>query len=180
MGGFKLGDYTTSAIALKAFTNNFRFYNGGKVPTGFYTQWGLQQAFKKNGYTEFQANMARMCTMTTLWDAFKFEDGEVVIKPEFQSYVTDKIEKQLRSTAINRAGMIQGVNINEDTPLYQSSIIGSFIAAMRGWMFQRGQELLSGRDDTSEIKFKEVREEYVENGKTKVRIKKVKLPLTKE
>ena len=180
MGGFKLGDYTTSAIALKAFTNNFRFYNGGKVPTGFYTQWGLQQAFKKNGYTEFQANMARMCTMTTLWDAFKFEYGKVVIKPEFQPYVTDKIEKQLRSTAINRAGMIQGVNINEDTPLYKSSIIGSFIAAMRGWMFQRGQELLSGRDDTSEIKFKEVREEYVENGKTKVRIKKVKLPLTKE
>ena len=76
--------------------------------------------------------------------------------------------------------MIQGVNINEDTPLYKSSIIGSFIAAMRGWMFQRGQELLSGRDDTSEIKFKEVREEYVENGKTKVRIKKVKLPRTKE
>lgn len=180
MGGFKLGDYTTSAIALKAFTNNFRFYNGGKVPTGFYTQWGLQQAFKKNGYTEFQANMARMCTMTTLWDAFKFENGEVVIKPEFQPYVTDKIEKQLRSTAINRAGMIQGVNIDEDTPLYKSNIIGSFIAAMRGWMFQRGQELLSGRDDTSEIKFKEVREEYVENGKTKVRIKKVKLPRTKE
>lgn len=180
MGGFRLGDYTTSAIALKAFTNNFRFYNGGKVPTGFYTQWGLQQAFKKNGYTEFQANMARMCTMTTLWDAFKFEDGKAVIKPEFQPYVTDKIEKQLRSTAINRAGMIQGVNIDEDTPLYKSSIIGSFIAAMRGWMFQRGQELLSGRDDTSEIKFKEVREEYVENGKTKVRIKKVKLPRTKE
>lgn len=180
MGGFKLGDYTTSAIALKAFTNNFRFYNGGKVPTGFYTQWGLQQAFKKNGYSEFQANMARMCTMTTLWDAFKFENGEVVIKPEFQPYVTDKIEKQLRSTAINRAGMIQGVNIDEDTPLYKSSIIGSFIAAMRGWMFQRGQELLSGRDDTSEIQFKEVREEYVENGKTKVKIKKVKLPRTKE
>lgn len=180
MGGFKLGDYTTSAIALKAFTNNFRFYNGGKVPTGFYTQWGLQQAFKKNGYSEFQANMARMCTMTTLWDAFKFENGEVIIKPEFQPYVTDKIEKQLRSTAINRAGMIQGVNIDEDTPLYKSSIIGSFIAAMRGWMFQRGQELLSGRDDTSEIQFKEVREEYVENGKTKVKIKKVKLPRTKE
>lgn len=180
MGGFKLGDYTTSAIALKAFTNNFRFYDGGKVPTGFYTQWGLQQAFKKNGYSEFQANMARMCTMTTLWDAFKFENGEVVIKPEFQPYVTDKIEKQLRATAINRAGMIQGVNIDEDTPLYKSSIIGSFVAAMRGWMFQRGQELLSGRDDTSEITFKDVREEYVENGKTKVRTKKVKLPRTKE
>ena len=63
-----------------------------------------------------------MCTITTLWDALKFENGQVVIKPEFQPYVTDKIEKQLRSTAINRAGMIQGVNIDEDTPLYKSNI----------------------------------------------------------
>lgn len=166
MGGFRLGDFTTSAIATKAFMNNFRFYNGNKAPKGFYTQFGLQQAFEANGHSASEANLARMTSFTTLWDAYSYRDGNVTIKPEYQQYVTDKLEKQFRSTAINRAGMIQGVNIDEDTPMYKGNIWLSFIGAMRGWMFQRGQEMFSGRDDTSARKYEDVPEDKVINGKT--------------
>jgi len=107
-----------------------------------------------------------MTSFTTLWDAYSYRDGNVTIKPEYQQYVTDKLEKQFRSTAINRAGMIQGVNIDEDTPMYKGNIWLSFIGAMRGWMFQRGQEMFSGRDDTSARKYEDVPEDKVINGKT--------------
>jgi hypothetical protein len=42
MGGYSALDYVSNATLLRAFMNNYRFYDGGTIPTGFYTKYEMQ------------------------------------------------------------------------------------------------------------------------------------------
>ena len=39
MGWFEMTDYISNSIFLKSFCNQIRFYNGDKVPKGFYSSY---------------------------------------------------------------------------------------------------------------------------------------------
>ena len=176
MGGYSALDYISNATLLRAFMNNYRFYDGGVIPTGFYTKYEMQQLFTKAGQSKFKANYAHMCCGTSLYGAYSFKHGLAEIKPEYEQYITDRIEKNVRGITLLRGGLINGVNPDNDNPKYKNTMWGQFIGSMRSWMLQRSQELYAGRDDTSVREVEEKNEERVVNGK----IKNVKTYETKD
>lgn len=165
MGGYSALDYISNATLLRAFMNNYRFYDGGVIPTGFYTKYEMQQLFTKAGQSKFKANYAHMCCGTSLYGAYSFKHGLAEIKPEYEQYVTDRIKKNVRGITLLRGALINGVNPDNDNPKYKNTMWGQFIGSMRSWMLQRSQELYAGRDDTSVREVEEKDEERIVNGK---------------
>lgn len=166
MGGFRMFDFFINVITTRAFANHCRFYDGDVVPKGFYTQYELEQAFINAGSTAIKANLNRFTTLVSLWDAYEYKNGIVTVKAKYAPYITKGVEKRYKKKCEIRGGMINGVNPNLDQSLYQKNIFGAFAGAMRGWMVQREQEVLAGRDDTSVEQEELVPEYKVENGKT--------------
>lgn len=165
MGGYSALDYISNATLLRAFMNNYRFYDGGIIPTGFYTKYEMQQLFTKAGQSKFKANYAHMCCGTSLYGAYSFKNGLAQIKPEYEQYITDRIKKNVRGITLLRGALINGVNPDNDNPKYKNTMWGQFIGSMRAWMLQRSQELYAGRDDTSVREVEEKDEERIVNGK---------------
>jgi hypothetical protein len=93
MGGWSMLDWMANALLMTAFYHNIRFYDGGIVPTGFYSKYELQQEFLKAGHTKAEANYAHhnwgnFGRRVTLWDAYYFKNGEAYVRPEYEQYVT--------------------------------------------------------------------------------------------
>ena len=167
MGGYSALDYVSNATLLRAFMNNYRFYDGGTIPTGFYTKYEMQQLFLKAGKSKFKANLAHMSCGTTLYGAYKFNNGLAEIKPEYEEYITERIKKNIRGITLLRGALINGVNPDNDNPKYKNTMWGQFIGSMRAWMLQRSQELYAGRDDVSVREVEEKNKENIINGKIK-------------
>lgn len=167
MGGYSALDYVSNATLLRAFMNNYRFYDGGTIPTGFYTKYEMQQLFLKAGKSKFKANLAHMSCGTTLYGAYKFNNGLAEIKPEYEEYITERIKKNIRGITLLRGSLINGVNPDNDNPKYKNTMWGQFIGSMRAWMLQRSQELYAGRDDVSVREVEEKNKENVVNGRIK-------------
>ena len=166
MGGFRMFDFFINVITTRAFANHCRFYDGDVVPKGFYTQYELEQAFINAGSTAIEADLNRFTTLVSLWDAYEYKNGIVTVKAKYAPYITKGVEKRFKKKCDIRGGIINGVNPNLDQSLYQKNIFGAFAGAMRGWMVQREQETLAGRDDTSVEQEELVPEYKVKNGKT--------------
>ena len=167
MGGYSALDYVSNATLLRAFMNNYRFYDDGTIPTGFYTKYEMQQLFIKAGKSKFKANLAHMSCGTTLYGAYKFNNGLAEIKPEYEEYITERIKKNIRGITLLRGSLINGVNPDNDNPKYKNTMWGQFIGSMRAWMLQRSQELYAGRDDVSVREVEEKNKENVINGRIK-------------
>lgn len=167
MGGYSALDYVTNATLLRAFMNNYRFYDGSTIPKGFYTKYEMQQLFLKAGKSKFKANLAHMSCGTTLYGAYKFNHGLAEIKPEYEQYITERIKKNIRGITLLRGALINGVNPDNDNPKYKNTMWGQFIGSMRAWMLQRSQELYAGRDDVSVREVEEKNKENVVNGRIK-------------
>ena len=167
MGGYSALDYVSNATLLRAFMNNYRFYDGDTIPKGFYTKYEIQQLFLKAGKSKFKANLAHMSCGTTLYGAYKFNNGLAEIKPEYEQYITERIKKNIRGITLLRGSLINGVNPDNDNPKYKNTMWGQFIGSMRAWMLQRSQELYAGRDDVSVREVEEKNKENIVNGKIK-------------
>ena len=165
MGGYSALDYVSNATLLRAFMNNYRFYDGDTIPKGFYTKYEMQQLFLKAGKSKFKANLAHMSCGTTLYGAYKFNHGLAEIKPEYEQYITERIKKNIRGITLLRGALINGVNPDNDNPKYKNTMWGQFIGSMRAWMLQRSQELYAGRDDVSVREVEEKNKENIINGR---------------
>lgn len=165
MGGYSALDYISNATMLRAFMNNYRFYDGGTIPTGFYTKYEMQQLFLKAGKSKFKANLAHMSCGNTLYGAYKFSNGLAQIKPEYEPYITERIKKNVRGITMLRGALANGMNPDNDNPKYKNTMWGQFIGSMRSWMLQRAQELYAGRDDVSVRDVEEKQQERVVNGR---------------
>lgn len=180
MGGYSLLDYFSNAVLTVSFMNNYRFYDKGLIPTGFYTKYEMQQLFIKNGYSKFKANLAHACCSTTLFDAYDYIKGNVWVNQKYEPYVDARIKKNVRGITLLRGALINGVNPDNDNPKFKNTMWGQFIGSMRSWMLQRLQELTAGRDDTSVREFDTTYEEKVINGKIqRTTVRKIK-PRTKK
>lgn len=158
LGGFSLLDYGSNCILLKSYYNNIRYYKGNAagVPAGWYSRYELQHEFSERGLSFMDFNIAYESCTHTLWSAYEYnsDGGYVEIKPEFDDpnnpkYVPLKIRTRVRTKTIQRGALYNGMNPDNDIPLYKRSIYGSMIGAMRGWLTQQIQHLFYGLDDVS-------------------------------
>ena len=53
-----------------------------------------------------------MCCGTSLYGAYSFSHGLAQVKPEYEQYITDRIEKNVRGITLLRGGIINGVRFN--------------------------------------------------------------------
>ena len=144
MGGFSMLDWMANALLLRSYYNNIRFYDGGIVPTGFYSAYELKQAFVNAGHTKKEAYFAHMWSTRTLWGAY---DSNMQVKPEYEQYVTQKIKTRIRTKTLQRAALYNGMNPDNDLPTYKTKLIGAFVGAMRGWLTQAIEHLFAGGSD---------------------------------
>ena len=104
MGWFEMTDYSSNSIFLKAFCNQIRFYNGNKVPKGFYSSYQLQIAFANAGYSAKEAKKAHRWLKTNIWNAYGYDgNGNLSIKPQYQEYVTQKLKNAIFGSAGEKA-----------------------------------------------------------------------------
>lgn len=181
MASFSMVDHHMNAILLNAVMSSYRFYDGDdEIPAGFYTADKLEDLFVLHGRTINAASRKRLFETRTLWNAYEFKDGKAVIKDKYKQYVTPELEKSLIKTVKLRGGMVNGLGVEGEAAMYKNSMAGQFFLGMRHWMVQRNQEWFSGRDDVNYRDISVEKEEYTQNGKTKVRYKVKKAPLTRQ
>jgi hypothetical protein len=91
MGGYSFFDYWGNCFLLRAMLNHRRFYDGDKVPKGFYTEYELINKLIDTGMSPSEAKKeatgSRMFSHHTLWGAFRCVKGELVPKPEYAPYI---------------------------------------------------------------------------------------------
>ena len=181
MASFSMVDYHMNAILLNAVMSSYRFYSGdNEIPAGFYTADKLEDLFVLHGRTISAANRKRLFETRTLLNAYKFKGGKAIVKDKYKQYVTPELEKAIMKTAKLRGGMVNGLGVEGEAALYKNSVAGQFFLGMRHWMVQRNQEWFSGRDDVNYRDITVEKEEYTQNGKTKVRYKVKKAPKTRQ
>ena len=159
MGGYSMIDYVNNSILLRSNLSGIRFYNGNKIPKGFYTKWEMQQAFVQAGYSIYQGTLAHMCCTKTLWGAIKYKHGYTWISDDYSQYVSEKIMSDVRTRTLQRGGLYNGMNPDNDIPRYKQSVLWAIPLAMRAWLLQQWQHLFLGLDDTSVREFYEKNEE---------------------
>lgn len=184
MGGFSALDYFGNACLLRSKYNSYKLYEGYEIPQGFYTKQEMISAFIDAGYSPKDSKkLAKKHTSLstkTLLGAYEFRDGSAYVKPQYEQYVSDRVKTQVRSFTMQRGALYAGVNPDNDTPGYKSTILGWFIGAMRGWMTQQMEHLFVGGDETSIREFDENKELNVKHGVTKSKSKKIMRKRTAE
>lgn len=146
MGIFSLFDYFSNQILLAAHYHNVRFYNGYTengntvVPAGFYTKKQLKRAFKNAGLSKLARtagmNRAWHMMVTSLYDAYQFNNGTLTIKDKYKPYVTDELKTLISSMTQKRAALMNGMNPDNDIPYWRNTMVGKLIASLRGFMAQ--------------------------------------------
>lgn len=178
MGLYTMTDFITTAWLFRGMCNNYKFYDQGDIPTGFYNKYQIQKAFMANGLSKKRANRQYRKCSVTIWDAYEFKDGISDVKPEYKQYVTQHIKTLIRTAATQEQAMIGGVNPHDNKSVIGTSTAGSAVLAMRGWMTQAYQDEFAGRDDTSVPEFEDEVTETVKGTKTTRTVKQTKKPKT--
>lgn len=167
MGPFGMFDWLTNQCLLRSYYSNCRFYqqvpDGPAIKTGFYTDYEFEQALNNLGldavtrdkyYWKYRA----LSTSPSLYDAYSFKDGVLEIKDKYKPYLqgdNETVLDRIYSQTHQRAGLINGMNPDNDTPAYRTSIIGAFVGSMRAWMLQNYQHLFVGGDSMSVLQKEE-------------------------
>lgn len=128
----------------------------------------IEPYMRKDGSTGARKVLGRI----TLWDAYEFAPyvddgngniiklhGQVRIKPDYEKYVTQKLKTRVATKTKKRGGLYNGMNPDNDIPRWKRDVIGRLAGALRGWIIQQLQHLISGgtdniaRDFYTELKY---------------------------
>ncbi len=147
MGLFSAFDYFANAVLLASNYHHVRFFKGnGSIPAGFYTKRELQTKFREAGLSWKKGGMSRMWSRgRTLWDAYKFSDGNIQVRDEYAKYVTDRVTTQISTNTQHRAALTNGMAPDNDRPDYMNTLWGKFFLSLRNYIPQVLQHnLVSG------------------------------------
>jgi hypothetical protein len=110
------------------------------------------------GYSHADFWKARSGKNITLWDMYKFNDGDVTIieydehstdpRNNLIQYVTDDILNEVGTKSQQRSGLVNGMNPDNDKPKYRTHSIGLAVGAMRSFIPQQGSHLFAGGNET--------------------------------
>lgn len=175
MSPFQAGDYITRCMMLHQYLHDIQFYpgDGKNIKPGFYSRFQLKNIMYKNGYTYKDFIATRMMKTVNLWNMFDFNDGivEITSKDKYKNYVPyvkESLLNLMHSKTQQRAGLVNGMNPDNDTPEWKSSAIGLFVGAMRGFITQRLQHIFVDPNETVLLEPEENITEETQFGKTKL------------
>lgn len=128
----------------------------------------------------------------SLWDAYEFApytkiDGKVVklhgqvrIKEGYEQYVTQKLKTRIATKTKKRGGLYNGMNPDNDVPRWKRDVIGRLAGALRGWIVQQLQHLISGGTDNIAREFETKLEYETTSSGTRAVTRRKKKKLTDE
>jgi hypothetical protein len=129
----------------------------------------------------------------TLWDAYQFAPyykdelghikkahGRVVVLDEYAPFVTQRVKTNIATKTKKRGALYNGMNPDNDTPMWKRDILGRLAGALRSWISQQVQHLFAGGTDNVEVTFSKVQTPEVKGASTKMKTRYVKNKLTDE
>ena len=152
MGGYTMADYLINTMILGATYHHYRLVDS---PDGsskkFMSKNDTIREYTKLGYTESQAEDKWENSTTTLKEAYCVKDGVFTIKPEYQQYITKKLENQIAGRLRDRTAVYNGVIPAVEKAKVQQNVWGSYLTLMRNFYvntyWERAQ---TGYDTASE------------------------------
>lgn len=128
----------------------------------------------------------------SLWDAYEFAPytkingkvvklhGQVRIKEGYEQYVTQKLKTRIATKTKKRGGLYNGMNPDNDVPRWKRDVIGRLAGALRGWIVQQLQHLISGGTDNIAREFETKLEYETTSSGTRAVTRRKKKKLTDE
>lgn len=177
MGGFSMLDWMANALLMRSFYNNVRFYDGNVIPKGFYTSYEFERMFINAGKSKWEGRLAFEMSTQTLWGAY---NKDMEVKEEWKQYVTQRVKNNIRTKTLKRSALYNGMNPDNDIPLWKQDIIGGLVGALRAWLPQAIQHLTAGGTDNIIRETEQVQDTETQGTRTKSRKKTIFKPLTEE
>jgi hypothetical protein len=66
---------------------------------------------------------------------------------EYEPYVTQRVKTNIATKTKKRGALYNGMNPDNDVPRWKRDVIGRLAGALRGWIVQQIQHLISGGTD---------------------------------
>ena len=155
MGGYTLGDYCNNAMALGAIYHHERFYEGDAIEKGFYTKSQMIEKLMNTGLTRKQAKSIYHNCGTTLFDVYKYKNGNVTIDPDYKKYVNDKLATDVGNKLRAKTQTYNGMMSKQETSYIERNIFGQFIMSMRRFAILFTYEAWSGGNDYIPMSFED-------------------------
>lgn len=133
MGGYTMADYMMNTMILGATYNHYRLV---EIPDGtkkFLSKTESINQLGKFGYSEKEAINKWNSSKTTLKEAYKVEDGLLVVKNEYKQYITNKLENQIAGRLRDRTALYNGVIPMSEKATLQQNVFGSYLTMMRNF-----------------------------------------------
>lgn len=134
MGGYTLADYMVNSTMLLATYNHYRLLvNPHTNKKSFMSKSDAINTFTKYGYTEKEAIKIWEKSKITLWDAYKNENGDFVLKDEYAGIVTENLENRIAGRLRDRTAIYNGIIPLTEKAKLQQNVFGSYITLMRNF-----------------------------------------------
>jgi hypothetical protein len=128
---FATGDYGIKGRIALAIYDNYRLYNNQFITRATYFK--LRQAEDPNKtQKEFKKEWGEL-REKSLYNAHDVVDGNLVVKPEFEKYVTPAILNSAAGKIENVTTYVDGTMSKTDKGKLSRSIAGDFLLMHRGW-----------------------------------------------
>ena len=121
--------------ALSIYDNN-RLYNGK-----FVTRNMFDEANKGKSKSDLNKEWSEL-REKSLYNAYEAVNGKLVIKKEFEKFVTPEVENRVEGLIKTRAPMIEGILGSMDKSAAHTTVVGNLILMHRGWIIQGAIERL--------------------------------------
>lgn len=149
MGGYSLGDYITTSVAMTAIFKNYRLvYNPITDQDEFMNKDQVIDTYTKSGRPYKQALFNYNNSKHSLFDAYELDDtGVAIVKDKFKHLVTKRLENLVANTTRERSAVINGVVPETGKSKIYSNAFLRLLTVMRGYLFSTGWDLFKNAYD---------------------------------
>jgi hypothetical protein len=121
--------------ALSIYDNN-RLYNGKFVTRNMFDE--INKGKSKSDLNKEWSELREK----SLYNAYEAVNGKLVVRKEFEKFVTPEVENRVEGLIKTRTPMIEGTLGAMDRGAAHTSVVGSLILMHRGWIIQGAIERL--------------------------------------
>lgn len=132
---FATGDYGIKGRITLAVYDNYRLYNGQFMTRArFYEKTAKEKGVVNDGkhQKEVSKQWAEL-RKDSLYNAHDVVDGKLVIKPQYEKYVTENLLNSVKGKVESVATYVDGTMSKTDKGKLARTIAGDFLLMHRGW-----------------------------------------------
>ena len=135
---FHTADYGIKGRTAISIYDNHRLYNGQYLTkTQYLAKTASEQNVENDGVHEKNMKQDwKDLREKSLYNSYEVVDGNLQVKKEFESYVTEALLNSVRGKIQHVASTLDGVLGDIDKGILSRQILGDFLLMHRGWVVQ--------------------------------------------